>query len=749
MEETWEDQRTQLLGERLRKSLLLVATILLAFAVGEWFWNREVLGSLYFLKLMEFATVGLAAVVVRKQANFRQLVWTALAVFATLCVTSALAGIAVLDPVTPALVITILSLATATVLPWGWQAQLVAALIAVAAVSGQAWALSSLLHGETNYLYIATLAAAAASVYVSAELERYRQERDRIEQELRAAREAAERASEAKMQFLANVSHDFRTPLNGIIGMTQIALETELDPEQREYLEIVRLSADTLLSLIADILDLSRIEAGDLRLEPIPFSLLERLGDTMKGLAIRAHQKGLELAWRVAPEVPKYVVGDPARLQQIVYNLVSNAIKFTESGHVLLEVEVHSRKDSELVLHFAVRDTGSGIAPEEQDHIFEPFEHGGLSSGSTRVSAGLGLAISKRLVELMGGRIWVESEPGKGSHFHFTASFAIPSERPRRRPALPAEALGTPVLVVTSEALTRRILGEMLAAYGLQVHTADRSATAWHLLRTLAAEQSPIRLLFLDTVLVDESGFALAERVLLDPTLGLPHIVLLSASTRLGDAGRAIALGLAPPLIKPVRYEELERAVNTALGVHSELTVVREVTPPYPTVASRPRRRILLAEDNAINQQLVRRLLEPRNVEVVVVENGAEAIAAVQKEPFDLILMDLQMPVMDGIAAAQTIRSLEPPDRPRMPIIALTAHALPGDQERCLAAGMDAYISKPIQARQLIDTVEAFLAGRPRNPPAPSSPAPNGAPPGSAPGSGPRPGRDDLDFRSH
>jgi len=330
--------------------------------------------------------------------------------------------------------------------------------------------------------------------------------------------------------------------------------------------------------------------------------------------------------------------------------------------------------------------------------------------------------------------MWLESEPGKGSHFHFTAPFPVhPSTE--AADVVPEAARGAATLVVVTQALTRRTLAQMLRECGLQVHTAETASEAWHLLRTLAQEGAPLRLVFIDTVLRDESGFHLAERILRDPALGPPHIVLLSLSTRVGDAARAIALGLPPPLIQPLRYEEVRRTVAAAFAPRFATAHRSESLAVAPSHPPRPRR-ILLAEDNTMNQQLVRRLLEPRGYEVVVVENGAEAVAAVQKEPFDLILMDLQMPVMDGIAAAQTIRNLESSRTARTPILALTAHALPEDQERCLAAGMDGYISKPIQARQLIDTVEAFLASSSSEPP-PSSSPPEGPAPGGLAGSGP------------
>lgn len=740
MEEAWQAQQQELLFSRLKRSLISVGFVLAVFACGEWLWSRELLWPLYSLKAVEFATIFTALWFLRRRRSVRSMTAAALLVLIVLCSTSAYAGVVVADPVTAPLVIIVLMLASATVLPWGWQAQAVGALAGALATAGHAWALDVLGAPELGYVQIATAAALFASVYSAFELDRYRLEQRQIEQQLQAAREAAERASQAKTQFLANMSHDIRTPLNGIIGMTQIALETDLDAEQREYLEIVRLSADTLLSLVNDILDLSRIESGELTWEPIAFSLRERLGDAMKGLALRAHQKNLELAWRAAPDVPDNLFADPARLRQVLYNLVGNAIKFTEQGDVFLEVDVASRgPDPSVELHFVVRDTGIGIPPSEQEHIFEPFDHGGLSRGRARVSAGLGLAISRRLVALMGGRMWLESQPGKGSHFHFTARFSVLSELPVRFPPLPAQARLAPVLVVIPHPLTRRVLTEMLTHWKLSVVSAQSAAEAWRLLRKMSSEGVQVRLVFLDCFQPDDSGLALAEKILSTPEFGVPHIVLLSTTTRLGDAAGARALGLDPPLIRPLRYEEVYRSVVSAFSVDAQRELVVR---PRTTFATGPtsgrRRKILLAEDNSINQQLVKRLLEPRDYQVIVVDNGAEAVAAVQKQPFDLILMDLQMPVMDGIAATQMIRSLESLHARRVPIIALTAHILPSDQERCLAAGMDGYVAKPIQARQLIDTVEAFLSSSSSGSP-PSSPQQGGPAGGSPEPRGPEP----------
>lgn len=723
-----------LFAQRLRRALFLIAIALVGFAVAEWFWSREHIQSLYALKFVEFtAVLGGRALVGRLQSR-SMLAAVALALFAVLSTTAATAGIIVRDPNTVPFVLAILALAAATVLPWRWQEQLVAVCFGTAALALHFWGLQPIPWSALGYGYVTALVAFLASVYVAAELQRFREERERVEAELRAARTAAEQANEAKTRFLANMSHELRTPLNGIIGMTQIALETDLNEEQREYLEIVRMSADTLLALVNDVLDLSRMESGAFALEPIPFSLRERVGEIMKGLAIRAHQKGLELAWRVAPDVPDALVGDPARLQQVLANLVGNAIKFTEVGHVFLEIECQGAPSAqEVILHFAVRDTGVGIPPDRQQHLFEPFESDAEVSGISRTGLGLGLAITRRLVSAMGGTIWYESDPGQGSHFHFTARFAptatIASTVPQGLPF----STSTKVLLVEPHRITRNVLTEILAGWSLRVAVASTAAEARALLDRAANEAAPYRLVFLSSELPDQSGLALAELMVTTPRYETPHIVLLTDSTAVGDAARARAIGLGPPIIRPPKYDELYRAVVAALSPASRPQSFFRLL--HDTAARSPARsgprRILVAEDNPMNQQLVRRLLEPRGYEVVVVSNGAEAVAALQKHDFDLVLMDLQMPVMDGFTAAQAIRATEPVDRPRVPIVALTAHFLPADQERCLAAGMDGYIPKPIQAQRLVETVEAFLAFGSTAPP-----APNGNPPPAAGGPG-------------
>ncbi|MCX8073540.1 MAG: response regulator [Candidatus Binatia bacterium] len=727
LEEGRLNPSTQLFRDRLRTALIMVAAALFLFAIGEWFWSRDQVEGLYALKVVEFAAIAFGLLVTRRLRSQSVYELSAVAVFSILSTTAALGGLIVGDLVTPALVLTVMALAAAVLLPWSWRFQLVAVTVATAALVLSTWVSPPTSWSEVGYAYVTAAVAFLASVYICAEADRYRSSRERAEAELRAARRAAEEASEAKTRFLANISHEIRTPLNGIIGMTQIALETDLTEEQREYLEIVRMSADTLLSLVNDILDLSRMESGQLQLEPIPFSLRERIGELMKGLAIRAHQKQLELAWRAAPDVPDTLVGDPSRLQQVLANLVGNAIKFTEHGHVTLEVECQSPPtETTVVLHFVVRDTGVGISPERSRHLFEPFEGEEVSSQATRPGAGLGLAIVKRLVELMHGTIWFESEPGVGTHFHFTARFAPTNAISPVVPRVLPFHVTSRILLVEPQKATRNVINELFTSWGLRVASAKNGAEARALLERGIREKAPYSLIVLSSHLPDEDGLALAEAIISDPRYETPQIVLLTDSTAVGEAARARALGLSPPVIRPPKYEELFRVIVAAFGPESRptslVTMLGEVA--IYSAQTRTRRRILLAEDNPMNQQLVKRLLEPRGYEVVIVSNGAEAVAAMQKNGFDLILMDLQMPVMDGIAAAQAIRALEPPGRPRVPILALTAHVLPSDQERCLAAGMDGYITKPIQARRLVETVEAFLTFVPVAPGGPGGASP-------------------------